>query len=293
MTDPSPTLTTIDLIWAVSLLALAPLGGRWAAAVAPLQARLLKQPGLGPGLRARAAAVRVAWRELQACASCGHQAAWHQRLPLLAWLWQRGRCAACQTPQPPWQGACEALGLGLGVLCLWGYGPGWVAWAWLLFHLVLLACGVSVLQTGRMAWATAWLGLGLGLLLSPWQAALSTRWVERVGGVPSPLADAPGPGWQVWLGAGVTALLMGGVLALQKRWAHHPLARQSGWEEVVLLSLVSAWMGWRALPAIVLLTCVLGGVQAWRLRPRGQPVVALAPALGLAVLFYEGVHHVY
>jgi prepilin signal peptidase PulO-like enzyme (type II secretory pathway) len=287
--------TSSDFAFGVLLLCLALLSGRWAARVALVMARNRGRPvvAYGLSLRARSAAAWKGWREARRCAHCGHRLVWYERVPVVSWLWQHGSCAACAAPMGRLQWVCEVGALGLGLLCLWLYGPGWGALAWLLFHGVLLACVVSVVQVGRMAWTPAWMGLLLGLALSSLQGSLPALGAEPLGGAQGLWADAAPPWWQVWLTGGVSAALMGLVLAVQKRWAHQLAARQSGWEEVALLSLVSVWMGWRALPWIVLLSCVLCGLQVWRLRQRGQPVVALAPALGLSVLVYEVVHHVY
>src|SRR5512143_1361671 len=30
------------------------------------------------------------------CPSCGHAIAWYENIPVLSWLWLRGRCSACR-----------------------------------------------------------------------------------------------------------------------------------------------------------------------------------------------------
>lgn len=32
------------------------------------------------------------------CPMCGHRLGWHENLPILAWIWLRGRCSACKAP---------------------------------------------------------------------------------------------------------------------------------------------------------------------------------------------------
>jgi len=38
------------------------------------------------------------WLPRSACPQCGHQITALENIPLLSWLWLRGRCSACSTP---------------------------------------------------------------------------------------------------------------------------------------------------------------------------------------------------
>lgn len=40
---------------------------------------------------------RSLWRTASACPSCGHAITWFDNVPVLAWLWLRGRCRRCRT----------------------------------------------------------------------------------------------------------------------------------------------------------------------------------------------------
>lgn len=76
------------------------------------------------------------------CPSCGHQLSWYENLPLLSWLWQRGRCRACGWRIPIRYPLVEALTSGLWVLAALATPPG---------DLALLAVRVLVLSGLVMA----------------------------------------------------------------------------------------------------------------------------------------------
>ena len=52
------------------------------------------------------------------CPQCGYTIPWYQNLPLITWLWQRGRCAGCDTPIPIRYFLVELL-TGLAFLGAW------------------------------------------------------------------------------------------------------------------------------------------------------------------------------
>src|SRR5258705_12174989 len=60
-----------------------------------------------------------------ACPACGSAIApWHN-VPVLSWLWLRGRCASCRAPIAVRYPLIEALTSGTFVVCWFRFGPGW------------------------------------------------------------------------------------------------------------------------------------------------------------------------
>ena len=53
------------------------------------------------------------------CPACGRTLAWWDNLPLLGWLWLRGRCRTCGTSIPLRDWLVEALAAGLWVAVVW------------------------------------------------------------------------------------------------------------------------------------------------------------------------------
>ena len=62
------------------------------------------------------------------CPKCGNRLAWHDNVPVLGWLWLRGRCRTCGLPISPRYPIVEAITGGLFVLYyvlffVYGWGP--------------------------------------------------------------------------------------------------------------------------------------------------------------------------
>ncbi|MCY4172774.1 MAG: prepilin peptidase [Cyanobacteria bacterium MAG CAR3_bin_5] len=181
------------------------------------------------------------------CPACGRTLAWHENLPLLGWLWLRGRCRTCGAPIPLRDWLVEGLTAGL-----------WLAVALLTTPAASGLAGVLRLLAGLVFTS----GLLLLLLLD-----LDGFWL------PEPLCR-----WGVITGLTATALLAvaagaGPVTPL----AHHSLAAAVALVGFDLARVLGTW--WLGAPALGRgdgkLAAVLG---AW-LGGRG-----LLLALALAVL---------
>jgi len=88
------------------------------------------------------------------CPKCGHRLAWYDNVPVLGWLWLRGRCRYCRTPISVQYPLVEAATAGLfalvtGVYYLTGLRPGFAeaglagSWPVLVVHLLLVAALVA------------------------------------------------------------------------------------------------------------------------------------------------------
>jgi len=73
------------------------------------------------------------------CPSCGHAITWYENIPVLSYLWLRGRCSACNTRISPRYPLVELLTGGLFGLIGWRFGATPVALLWCGFAAVLVA----------------------------------------------------------------------------------------------------------------------------------------------------------
>ena len=194
------------------------------------------------------------WRPASRCPQC--QAAirpWHN-VPVLGWLWLRGRCASCGkaiSPQYPIVEACAGL---LGGYCAWRFGWSAQLLPALLLTWALLALTVIDLRTQLLPDSITLPLLWLGLLLS-------------LGGVfVKPSASI----------AGAAA----GYLVL---WGMYHLFRLAtgkegmGYGDFKLLAALGAWFGWQALPLVIILSSVVGaivgiGLIVFRGHDRATPI---------------------
>jgi leader peptidase (prepilin peptidase)/N-methyltransferase len=131
-----------------------------------------------------------------ACPRCGHKLAWHDNVPVLGWLWLKGRCRYCQAPISPQYPIVE-LGTALlfGGLTWWYYFSGfrpelgelWESWPVLGMHLVLaaglLAATVVDLRSFLIPITLPWLITAAAVLWYPLSATM--------GWLPATLLQAP------------------------------------------------------------------------------------------------------
>lgn len=193
-----------------------------------------------------------------ACPGCNTPIRAVHNIPLLSWLWLRGRCASCQTAISPRYPAVEAFtGLvSLGVVLHFGPTPlalGALFFSWALIALSFIDIDHQILPD-VITLPLLWGGLLMVLLVGP------------EGGLPT-LRDAV-------IGA------MAGYLSL---WlVYQAFLRLTGKEgmghgDFKLLAALGAWLGWQMLPLVILLSAVVGALCGLLLillrgRDRQQPL---------------------
>ena len=178
------------------------------------------------------------------CPSCAHPIAWHQNIPLLSYLWLRGRCSACRT-RIGWRYPLVELVTGIGFG--WAYylhGPTPTALAWAAFVAVLVTLAA-------IDWDTTLLPDDLTLPLL-WAGLVATA----LGWTNISLPDA------VWGAvAGYSSLWL-------VYWAFKLLTGKEGmgYGDFKLLAALGAWLGWQALVPIILVSSLSGAVVGMALK---------------------------
>ncbi len=205
------------------------------------------------------------------CPQCGHQITAAENIPVVSWLWLRGRCSACKARISPRYPLIEVLSGTLALASIWQYGltTAGVAAAFLCFALIVLAfidIDTQLLPddiTLPLLWA--------GLLLSLFGGFVS-------------LQDAV-------IGAMVGYLLLWGIY-----WLFKLLTGKEGmgYGDFKLLAALGAWFGWQAIPAIILLASVVGaavGIALMIVARHGRDVpIPFGPYLagaGVLTLFFS------
>lgn len=205
-----------------------------------------------------------------ACTSCGHTLSSIENIPLLSWLWQRGRCRHCGAKVSARYPLVEALTALLSGFVAWRIGSGFEGIAALLLVWSLLAMAFIDLDTqllpDDLTLPLVWAGLLFNLM----------------GGF-VPLQDAV-------IGAAAGYLTLWGVY-----WVYRAATGKEGigYGDFKLLAALGAWLGWMMLPLIVLLSSLLGavvgiGLIVLRRHQRGVPI-PFGPFLavaGLVALLY-------
>jgi leader peptidase (prepilin peptidase)/N-methyltransferase len=197
------------------------------------------------------------------CPGCAAPIGPLQNIPIVSWLALRGRCAACGIAISPRYPLVEAL---TGILSAWvaarlGWTPAGAGALLLVWFLVALAFidADTTLLPDSMTLPLLWIGLLLNL-----------------GGTYAPLADAV-------IGA------CAGYLVLWLVYWGFKLAtgrEGMGYGDFKLLGALGAWLGWKMLLPIVLLSSVAGaviGVALIALARRGRQVpIPFGPYLAIA-----------
>ncbi|NRR32799.1 prepilin peptidase [Oxalobacteraceae bacterium] len=172
-----------------------------------------------------------------ACPHCGHQITAIENVPVLSYLVLRGKCRKCKAPISARYPAIELLTGLLSVLMIWKLGSGVAGLSSLFFLYSLIAMTFIDFDTQQLPDDLTLPLLWAGLLLN-----LNATFV--------PLHDAvigAAAGYMVlWLIYWLFKLVTG--------------KEGMGYGDFKLLAALGAWMGWAMLPAIILLSSVVGAV---------------------------------
>lgn len=167
------------------------------------------------------------------CPHCGTRIRWYDNVPVLGWLWLRGRCRACRAGVSVQYPLVEALTAGLWVMAVVRHGPEWPALSTALFFTLLLGIALTDARTYIIPDEFSVGGTVLGLALS-----------FAPGGI-DPLRAVTGAAF----GFGLLWLV-----AVVGQWAFRKEAMGGG--DIKMLAMIGAFLG---IPG-VLLTLFLGAL---------------------------------
>ena len=197
------------------------------------------------------------------CPHCGHAIGAVENIPVLSYLWLRGKCSGCGARISPRYPIIEVVTAVLSAAVAWQFGFGWalaggLLLTWALVSLTMIDFDHQLLPDS-ITLPLLWLGLAFNL------AGTYTDINSAVVGA------------------------MAGYLSL---WSIYWLFKLTtgkegmGFGDFKLLGLLGAWMGWQALPVIILLSSAVGavigiGLIALRGRDRNIPI-PFGPYLAIA-----------
>ena len=200
------------------------------------------------------------------CPHCGHQVAWYENIPVLSYLFLRGRCAECKKPISLRYPVVELVCAALFAFCLGRDGLTATGFAWCGFSAALLA-----------------------LALIDWD----TTFLPDSNTLPLPLAGLIPSGLQ-WTSVPLQQSLWGAVAGYMSLWLifwAFKLATGKegmGYGDFKLFAALGAWFGWQALVPIILMASVVGAVIGIALKINSKlregGYVPFGPFLALAGL---------
>lgn len=171
------------------------------------------------------------------CPKCGRALSWWENIPLVSFALLRGRCRSCRTPIS-WQYPAVELATGLASATVaWHFGP--------------TAAGAVVLVATWMLIALC--GIDLRTQLLPDQITLPLLWLGLLAATAAVLVDAR---------AAIFGAAAGYLVLWSVYWAFKLLTGKEGmgFGDFKLLGAIGAFLGWKMLPAVILLSSVVGAV---------------------------------
>jgi leader peptidase (prepilin peptidase)/N-methyltransferase len=205
-----------------------------------------------------------------ACPACKAPITALQNIPVLSYLFLKGRCANCGVSISPRYPAIEALTGLLSAAVAWKFGFGFSTLAalvltWFLIALTFIDIDHQLLPD-NLTLPLVWLGLMLSL------------WAPLGGGTPVP--------------ADPRSAIVGAIAGYLSLWSVYHLFRLltgkegMGYGDFKLFAALGAWLGWRMLLPIILIAAAVGAavgiaILASRGQKRSTPI-AFGPFLATA-----------
>src|SRR5574343_1684916 len=204
------------------------------------------------------------------CPSCGHAIRWYENIPVISWLALRGKCSSCGTRISLRYPFIELATAALFAACAWRFGNQPTTLLWCGFVAALVAASAidwdTTILTDSITLPLLWAGLVIA-----------------------------GLGWHLPL----NEALWGAVAGYMSLWSVYWLFKLTtgkegmGYGDFKLLAALGAWLGWQMLPAIILLSSVVGavvGISLIAIARHGRNVpIPFGPylaAAGLIALFW-------
>jgi leader peptidase (prepilin peptidase)/N-methyltransferase len=172
-----------------------------------------------------------------ACPHCGHAIGAAENIPLLSYLFLRGKCKACAAPISLRYPVVEAISGLLSAYAAWHFGFGLAGLAAIIFVWAMIALTFIDFDTQLLPDDITLPLLWLGLLLN-------------LNGAYTTLQNA----------------VIGAVVGYLTLWSVYWLFRLAtgkegmGYGDFKLLATIGAWLGWTLLPLVILLSSVVGAV---------------------------------
>ncbi len=170
------------------------------------------------------------------CPKCATAiSAWHN-IPVLSWLWLRGRCAHCNAPISARYPFVELLTCVASLMVVATLGYTWIGLAGLAFTWAIITLAFIDFDTQ----------------LLPDQITLPLLWLGLIVNLAS--------GGFIDLSSAVVGAIAGYLALWSIYWAFKLITGKEGmgYGDFKLLAALGAWFGWQALPVLVLISSVVG-----------------------------------
>ena len=219
------------------------------------------------------------------CPSCNVQITAWQNVPVISYLLLKGQCANCKNPISSRYPLIELFTAGLAAFVAWRFGFGWESLMAILLTFSLVSISfIDVdhqLIPDSIVLPLLWVGLGMSLFHP--MAGAEILFIEP--------KDA----------------IVGAIAGYLSLWSVYQLFKivtgkeGMGYGDFKLLAALGAWLGWQALPLIIMISAVVGafiGISliVFRRHARNVPIPFgpyLAAAGWISLLYGETIKNAY
>jgi leader peptidase (prepilin peptidase)/N-methyltransferase len=178
------------------------------------------------------------------CPSCGKLITALQNIPVISYLFLKGRCANCKTPISARYPLVELLTATLAAITAWHFGAGFEA-------LMAIALAVSLIAIAMIDADTQ---------LIPDSIVLPLLWVGLSMSLFHPLSGAS------TLFISPSDAIIGALAGYLSLWSVFWLFKLvtgkdgMGYGDFKLLAALGAWLGWQQLPIVIMMSTVVGAI---------------------------------
>lgn len=172
------------------------------------------------------------------CPNCQHKIAFWENIPVISYIFLRGRCAGCHTRISIRYPLIELFTAMMSAFVAWYFGFGWMMLAALAFVWALIALAAIDIDTQLLPDDITLPLMWLGILFNMYSGGFTDLHSAVVGAVAGYLSL-----WSIyWIFKLVTG------------------KEGMGYGDFKLLAAIGAWLGWSVLPLVILLSSLVGAV---------------------------------
>ncbi len=171
------------------------------------------------------------------CPHCGHKIRAWENIPVISYLFLKAKCSNCKVPISFRYPFVELLSAGLAAICAWHFGFSLAGLSAILLSWVLISLSFIDYDTQYL----------------PDQITLPFLWLGLILNLNNTFTD-------------INSAVIGTVAGYLVLWSVYHLFKLitkkegMGYGDFKLLALLGAWMGWQYLPAIIILSSLVGSV---------------------------------
>jgi len=172
------------------------------------------------------------------CPNCQHKIAFWENIPVLSYIFLRGRCAECRTRISIRYPLIEIFTAMMSGFVAWHFGYGWMLLAALVFVWALIALAAIDIDTQLLPDDITLPLMWLGILFNMHAGGFVDLQSAVIGAVAGYMS--------LWIIYWVFKLITG--------------KEGMGYGDFKLLAAIGAWLGWSVLPLVILLSSLVGAV---------------------------------